>query len=104
MAGEERLKALRYEPEATEEMQSGRDDSSDPKAFDEELFSALDLLASCKVMGGRIGPKSFRQWILPRLPYSLIYRDRDGEIRVFAFAHHKRRPGYWRDRLNNTPL
>ena len=31
-------------------------------------------------------------------PYMVVYLVRDDEIRVLAFAHGHRRPGYWRQR------
>jgi len=40
-----------------------------------------------------------RRWLLSRFPYQLIYRVEGDVIRVYAFAHQKRRPGYWRKRL-----
>ena len=40
-----------------------------------------------------------RRLILPRFPYSLLYRVVDEElIRILAVAHHKRKPRYWVDR------
>jgi toxin ParE1/3/4 len=35
---------------------------------------------------------------LDRFPYSVVYRERPTEIQVVAFAHHSRKPGYWRAR------
>lgn len=37
--------------------------------------------------------------MLKRFPFSLIYRIRVHQIQVVAFAHHKRKPGYWQDRI-----
>ena len=40
-----------------------------------------------------------RRLILPRFPYSLLYRVVDEElIRILAVAHHKRKPRYWVNR------
>lgn len=39
-----------------------------------------------------------RRVLLERFPYLLIYREEATKIRVLAFAHTHRRPGYWRDR------
>lgn len=42
----------------------------------------------------------FRRFVLPKFPYSLIYRplqSRPG-IRILAVAHHKRNPDYWAGR------
>ena len=33
-----------------------------------------------------------------RFPYAVVFLERDSEIWVLAFAHHHRRPGYWRNR------
>lgn len=40
-----------------------------------------------------------RRLILPRFPFSIIYRLEPSIIQVIAVAHHKRRPGYWKSRL-----
>ncbi len=39
-----------------------------------------------------------RRLALRRFPYSIIYRLRGEAIHVIAFAHQRRRPGYWRSR------
>ncbi|HEX4953384.1 MAG TPA: hypothetical protein VF017_08330 [Thermoanaerobaculia bacterium] len=39
-----------------------------------------------------------RRLVLNRFPYSLFYTADSEEIRIFAVAHHSRRPGYWRHR------
>ncbi len=40
-----------------------------------------------------------RQLILHRFPFSLITIEKDQTIIVVAFAHHSRKPGYWRRRI-----
>ena len=40
-----------------------------------------------------------RQVLVKRFPYSIIFIDHDQDLWVVAFAHHHRRPGYWRGRL-----
>jgi plasmid stabilization system protein ParE len=39
-----------------------------------------------------------RKLVLKRFPYSLLFRVRGDTVTVAAVAHHKRRPGFWRDR------
>ncbi len=40
-----------------------------------------------------------RRYPLHRFPYAVIYRvTPDGEARVLAVAHDRRRPGYWQTR------
>ena len=38
-----------------------------------------------------------------KFPYRLIYQPRSGGIWVLAYAHEKRYPGYWADRLKDAP-
>jgi toxin ParE1/3/4 len=40
-----------------------------------------------------------RRMVLPRFPFSIIYRLEASIIEVIAVAHHKRKPGYWKNRL-----
>jgi len=40
-----------------------------------------------------------RRYSLHRFPYALIYSPGPGEILILAYAHQRRRPGYWKDRL-----
>jgi plasmid stabilization system protein ParE len=46
-----------------------------------------------KVRGG------YRRILLQRFPYQLVYRVEGDEIVIYAVAHQKRRPGYWRKRV-----
>jgi plasmid stabilization system protein ParE len=40
-----------------------------------------------------------RRALLPRFPYALVFLELQTEIRVLAFAHVKRHPDYWLNRL-----
>ena len=40
-----------------------------------------------------------RRIILKTFPYQLVYRVEGDEVRIYAVAHLKRRPGYWTTRL-----
>ncbi len=39
-----------------------------------------------------------RRFLLRRFPFSIVYRVTDETIGVYALAHAKRRPGYWKAR------
>ena len=39
-----------------------------------------------------------RRFVLRRYPFSVVYRLTDPTILIIAFAHGRRRPGYWRTR------
>jgi toxin ParE2 len=40
-----------------------------------------------------------RYYRLRRFPYGLVYQVGDGEVFLVSIAHVRRRPGFWRDRL-----
>jgi plasmid stabilization system protein ParE len=40
-----------------------------------------------------------RRYVLLKFPFSIIYRASEHRLVVFAIAHAKRRPGYWKSRL-----
>jgi len=40
-----------------------------------------------------------RRCLLPRFPYSILYKIDPDEIIIIAIMHQKRRPNYWVDRL-----
>ena len=39
-----------------------------------------------------------RRFVLRRYPFSVVYRLSGTTIQIIAFAHGRRRPGYWRTR------
>lgn len=39
-----------------------------------------------------------RRFLLSRFPHAIIYDCVKNAVRVFAVAHNRRRPGYWRAR------
>ena len=43
--------------------------------------------------------KGIRRRILPRFPYSILYKIDPDEIIIVAIMHQKRRPNYWINRL-----
>lgn len=40
-----------------------------------------------------------RRILLEQYPFSVFYLVRRDEVFIIAVAHHKRRPGYWSDRI-----
>lgn len=43
-----------------------------------------------------------RKLVLHRFPYSIVYYEHSGQLKIVAVAHQSRRPGYWRDRMENV--
>jgi toxin ParE1/3/4 len=71
--------------------------------FERAINAALDLLEQNVVpltsMPGIAGARGIKRLFLKRFPYAVVIHKNKDEIFVLAFAHHMRRPGYWRDRL-----
>ncbi len=66
--------------------------------FDLALARTLNLISQNPARFGHYDD-THREAILPRYPFSVIYRPLpDGNIQVVAIAHASREPGYWEDR------
>lgn len=63
-------------------------------AFEHGLRQIADHPQAWHALGSRL-----RRYRLDRFPYGIIYHLLDDTARVVAFAHHRRRPRYWRSRL-----
>ncbi len=65
----------------------------------EEVSRALSVISASPTTWPVVRRASgLRRFLLSRFPYAIIYSEVESHIRVFAFAHQKRRPGYWRKR------
>jgi toxin ParE1/3/4 len=42
--------------------------------------------------------KRFRKANIERFPFQIIFKVENNELLIFAFAHHKRKPNYWKKR------
>lgn len=67
--------------------------------FRREVEDAVADILAHPAASARYGRTPCRQCILPKFPFSLIYREYPAFIRIIALAHHSRRPGYWKGRL-----
>jgi toxin ParE1/3/4 len=72
-----------------------------PGLGDRFYLTVLRLVAEIEA-----APQIHRPWrhgtrrhFKPEFPYALIYVERSDRIMVLAVAHFKRRPDYWRERL-----
>lgn len=66
--------------------------------FIDDLRKARQQIADFPKSGSPIG-RGIRRIILKQFPYQLVYRVEAAEIVVYAVAHLKRRPRYWRKRM-----
>lgn len=44
-------------------------------------------------------PSGMRGFPLRRFPYTIIYQASDDEILIVAYAHQRRYPAYWKERV-----
>ena len=66
-----------------------------------EVEQSLERLSENPGAWQLIGRRARRK-PLWRFPYNLVYAIYPDRIRVVAFAHQKRRPFYWRNRLKDS--
>lgn len=73
--------------------------------FSDAVDAVIDLIEENILpllpMPGEAGALGAKRIILKRFPYDIVSVERQGEVLVIAVAHHSRKPGYWRDRINN---
>ena len=70
--------------------------------IDAALDQIRDAPDSCPVW--RTG-HPYRRLVVRRFPYIVFFTvPREGEVEVVAFAHAKRKPGYWLERSPSRPV
>ncbi len=47
---------------------------------------------------GQAYTPNFRRYVLARFPFSILYAVEENELLIIAVAHHKRKPGFWKNR------
>jgi plasmid stabilization system protein ParE len=67
------------------------------KKFLEELSQVFQRIAE-HPLSWSILFDDYRRCLMDRFPYGVVYRIEGQRILVFAIAHVRRRPGYWKDR------
>ena len=76
--------------------------------FIRSLEGALELLQDDMVPSvpaqGRSALRKVRRLMLKRFPYDIVFLSLAEHVLVLAFVHHSRRPGFWRERLQNEGL
>lgn len=51
-------------------------------------------------MSGTPAPSGTRRTAVQGFPFSVVYREVDDGILVYAIAHERRRPAYWEERAD----
>jgi plasmid stabilization system protein ParE len=72
--------------------------------FVEDLYHQVQLFSLNPKLGCELAD-GYRQFLLTRFPYTVIYESvpADGTIIIVAVCHQSRRPHYWRDRVQEAP-
>lgn len=72
--------------------------------FSAAIETAIDIIEDgflpLSPMPGNSGRNGAKRLILRRFPYDVVVVRNDDELIIVAFAHHSRKPGYWRDRTS----
>jgi len=67
--------------------------------FFAEVERTLELIERHPALGASVprvpAERGTRRLPLRRFPYTVVYREGAVDIQVVAFAHNRRRPGYW---------
>lgn len=66
-------------------------------AFRAEVLDLIDRIAEAP-LARAADSEGNRHRRLRRFPYAVFYEVTDSTVTVTAVAHHRRRPGYWRER------
>ena len=67
--------------------------------FEAEVHRAVDLLLERPEIGSPVD-RVLRRFVLVRFPFTLYYSVTGDVLRIEVLAHQRRRPGYWRSRVD----
>jgi plasmid stabilization system protein ParE len=95
--------AIELHPDAIAEARDAREwyaqrSSVAADAFMAELDVAIDLICGSPDRWATY-LHGTRRYLMKRFPYLVVYRKTEDKLQVIAVAHGKRKPGYWRRRL-----
>lgn len=71
-------------------------------AFAESIQFIREWPNAAALFPGRSRTLLVRTQGIDVFPYRIIYVVREGDVVVVAYAHERRRPGYWRERLSDV--
>lgn len=97
------MKPFKLHPQAKADLLSGAEYyERESWALAGRFAAEMDRLVQevCEHPGvPRIFRANVRRHFGNRFPYAVVYIEEPDHVLVLAFAHFKRRPGYWVDRL-----
>ena len=95
---------IAFHPEAVVEARAARmwyaeRSPAAAEAFMHELDVGIERIVSSPE-ARPIYVSGTRRYLFRYFPFAIVYRTSSSSIEVIAVAHGRRRPGYWKDRLN----
>ena len=70
--------------------------------FLQEIERSVGEIVQAPTRWPKVGKRT-RRCTVKRFPYGIMYVPIEDRLVVVAFAHVKRRPGYWHSRLEGEP-
>jgi len=97
---------LRVVPEAEQELAAAAEWYEERRpGLGVELIAtvdgALEEILAAPTSFGRWKGRDYRRHVLRRFPYVVFFRMTGDDVEILAFAHAKRRPGYWLGRVSS---
>lgn len=97
------MTAIKFLAEAAEELQAAAEyyesqASGLGRDFTLEVQRLAELIAENPHIGSQVRPL-IRRRALRRFPFYILYTIEEWGVLIVAVAHHRRAPGYWRDRV-----
>ena len=100
------MRSLRIRPAADSELKEAFDwyrerSPATADRFMNEVGAALELIERFPEAGGKVpgvDDPVIRRQPIHNFPFHVVYLVLKDRIEVLAFAHDRRRPGYWRSR------
>ena len=69
--------------------------------FEREIKAAIELIPRSP-RRWPLQPDGTRRCLIHRFPYFIVYAMHEGRVWVIAFAHCRRKPGYWSARAKRA--
>lgn len=95
---------LEFHPEAEQELiEAAAYYEGEVPGLGERLGAEVRRASDRLLEYPQIGPlieSELRKFVLDQFPYTLIYSVSAEALQIIAVAHQKRRPGYWKTRVD----
>jgi toxin ParE1/3/4 len=104
------MRKIKFHPQAREEIQHETRFYSKVGRITGNRFIEITKKATWKIQNNpgmwsvMTEKLLLRGYVLSVFPFTIIYASNDNILFIVAFAHHKKKPGYWKDRIKDIPF